>query len=90
MVRVFSNGPGDLGSIPGQVIPKTQKKKKKKKKTKQNKKKKKNKKKTKQKKKQTKTVLDASLLNTQHYKVWIKGEVGQSWERSSALLNTLM
>ena len=23
MVRVFANGPGDLGSIPGQVIPKT-------------------------------------------------------------------
>ena len=30
MVRVFTNGPGDQGSIP--VIPKTQKKKKKKKK----------------------------------------------------------
>ena len=25
MVRVFANGPGDLGSIPGWVIPKTQK-----------------------------------------------------------------
>ena len=25
MVGVFANGPGDLGSIPGQVIPKTQK-----------------------------------------------------------------
>ena len=25
MVRVFVNGPGDLGSIPGRVIPKTQK-----------------------------------------------------------------
>ena len=25
MVRVFASGPGDLGSIPGQVIPKTQK-----------------------------------------------------------------
>ena len=25
-VRVFANGPGDLGSIPGRVIPKTQKK----------------------------------------------------------------
>ena len=25
MVRVFTNGPGDRGSIPGQVIPKTQK-----------------------------------------------------------------
>ena len=23
MVRVFANGPGDVGSIPGQVIPKT-------------------------------------------------------------------
>ena len=35
-------------------------------------------------------VLDASLLNTQHYKVRIKGKVGQSWERSSALSNTLV
>ena len=51
MVIVFSSGPGDLGSIPGQVIPKTQK-----------------------------MVLDVSLLNTQHYKVQIKGKVGQSWE----------
>ena len=25
MIRVFANGPGDLGSIPGWVIPKTQK-----------------------------------------------------------------
>ena len=25
-----------------------------------------------------KMALDASLLNTQHYKVWIKGKVGQS------------
>ena len=25
MVRVFANGPGDWGSIPGQVIPKSQK-----------------------------------------------------------------
>ncbi len=25
MVRVFAIGPGDLGSIPGRVIPKTQK-----------------------------------------------------------------
>ena len=47
-VRVFANGPG---SIPGRVIPKTQK-----------------------------MVLDASLLNTQHYKVWIKGKVEQSRE----------
>ena len=29
-------------------------------------------------------VLDASLLNTQHYKVGIKGKVEQSRERSSA------
>ena len=32
-----------------------------------------------------KMVLDASLLNTQHYKVRIKGKVEQSRERSSAL-----
>ena len=32
-----------------------------------------------------KMVLDAALLNTQHYKVWIKGKVVQSRERSSAL-----
>ena len=32
-----------------------------------------------------KNILDASLLNTQHYKVWIKGKVEQSRERSSAL-----
>ena len=50
-VRVFANGAGDLGSIPGRVIPKTQK-----------------------------MVLDASLLNTQHYKVRIKGKVEQSGE----------
>ena len=30
-------------------------------------------------------VLDASLLNTQHYKVWIKGEMEQSRGRSSVL-----
>ena len=54
-VRVFANGPGDLRSIPGQVIPKT-----------------------------LKMVLDVSLLNTQHYKVRIKGKVEQSRERSSA------
>ena len=56
MVRAFANGPGDLGSIPGRVIPKTQK-----------------------------IVLDASLLNTQHYEVQIKGKVEQSRERSSTL-----
>ena len=50
-VRVFANGPGDLGSIPGRFIPKTQK-----------------------------MVLDASFLNTQHYKVRIKGKVEQSRE----------
>ena len=38
--------------------------------------------------KDTKMVLDASLLNTQHYKVWIKGKVEQSRERSSALRYT--
>ena len=54
--RVFANGPGELGSIPGRVIPKNQK-----------------------------MVLDGSLLNTQHYKVRIKGKVEQSMERSSAL-----
>ena len=61
MVTVLANGPGDLGSIPGWVIPKTQK-----------------------------IVLDASLLNTQSYKVRIKGKVGQSWERSSAIPYTLV
>ena len=30
-------------------------------------------------------ILDASLLNTQHYKVWIKGKVEQSRERSNTL-----
>ena len=40
MVRVFAKGPGDLGSIPGRVIPKTQK-----------------------------MILDATLLNSQYYKV---------------------
>ena len=54
--RVFVNGPGNLGSIPGRVIPKTQK-----------------------------MALDASLLNTQQYKVGIKGKVEQSMERSSIL-----
>ena len=46
--------PGTAGSIPGRVIPKTQK-----------------------------MVLDASSLNTQHYKVWIKGKVKQSRESSA-------
>ena len=53
---VFANGPGDLGSIPGHVIPKT-----------------------------LKMALDTSSLNTQQYKVHIKGKVEQSRERSSAL-----
>ena len=54
--RVFANGPGDRGSIPGSVILKT-----------------------------LKMVLDTSLLNTQQYKVRIKGKVKQSRERSSAV-----
>ena len=56
LVCMFANGPGDRGSIPGRVIPKT-----------------------------LKMVLDAALLNTQHYKVKLKGKVEQSKERSSAL-----
>ena len=60
-MEVFANGPGDRGSIPGQVITKTQK-----------------------------MVLDAALLNTQHYKVWIKGKVEQFREWSSALPYTAM
>ena len=35
-----------------------------------------------------KMVLDAALLNTQHYKVQIKDKVKQSRELSSALLYT--
>ena len=35
-------------------------------------------------------VLDTSLLNTQHYKVRIKGKVEQSKEKSSALPYTLV
>ena len=56
---LFANGPGDLGSIPGRVIPKT-----------------------------LKMVLDTYLLNTQQYKVRIKGKVQQSWEMSRALAYT--
>ena len=37
-----------------------------------------------------KMVLDASLLNTQHYKVDLKGKVEQSRKRSSALPYTLV
>ena len=59
--RVLANGSGDLGSIPGHVIPKT-----------------------------SKMVLDTSLLNTQHYKVQIKGKVAQSGKMSSALPYTLV
>ena len=44
--RVLTNCPGDRGSTPGRVIPKT-----------------------------LKMVLDTSLLNTQQYKVRIKGKV---------------
>ena len=58
---MFANGPRDLGSIQGCIIPKT-----------------------------LKMVLDTSLLNTQQYKVGIKGKVEQSRERSSALPYTLV
>ena len=53
---LFANGPGDRGSIPCRVIPKTQK-----------------------------MVLDAVLLNTQHYKVRIKGKVEQSRDWSGVV-----
>ena len=59
MSKVFANGLGDQGSIPGGIIPKTQK-----------------------------MVLDAALLNVQHYKARIKGKVEQSREWSSALSYT--
>ena len=59
LVRVFANGPVDRSSIPGRVIPKTQK-----------------------------MVLHASLLNTQHYIVRIKGKVEQSRETIIALPKT--
>ena len=59
--RVFASGPGDQGSIPGRLVPKT-----------------------------IKMVLDATLLNTQHYKANIKGKVEQSREWSSALLYILV
>ena len=51
--RVFANGPEDRCSIPGGVIPKTQK-----------------------------MVFNTPLLNTQHYKLRIKGKVDQSREKS--------
>ena len=53
---MFTNGPGDLGSIPGRILPKIQK-----------------------------IIHDSVLLNTQHYKLRIKGKVEQSREWSSAL-----
>ena len=59
VARVFANGLGDLGSIPGRVIPKIQK-----------------------------MVLNATLLNTQYYKVRIKVKLEQSRERSSTLSYT--
>ena len=62
MSRVFANGPGDWGSIPGQVIIK----------------------------RLQKMIHDTSLLNSQHYKVRIKGKVEQSREWSSALPYTLV
>ena len=37
-----------------------------------------------------KMVLDAALLNTQHYKVLIKGKVEPSREKTSALPYTLV
>ena len=58
---MFTNGPEDLGSIPGRVIPKD-----------------------------IRMVLDTFLLNTQQYKVRIKGKVEQFRERSSALPYTLV
>ena len=61
MVRVFANGAGDLGSVEGRVIQKTQK-----------------------------MVLDATLLNTQHYRVRIKGKMEQSKESSCSLPYTLV
>ena len=61
MVRVFPNGPGDVGSTPGRVIPNT-----------------------------LKMVLDTALLNTQQYKVRIKGKVQQSRKRISAILFTFL
>ena len=61
MSRVFANGLGDQDSMPGRIIPKTQK-----------------------------MVLEAAMLNTQHYKVRIKVKVEQSREWSSALHYTLV
>ena len=55
---MFDNGPENLGSIPGRVIPKT-----------------------------LKMVVDTSLLNTQQYKVRVKGKEEQSREWSSVSLH---
>ena len=57
----FANGLGDLGSIPGRIIPKT-----------------------------SKMIVDTALLNSQQYKVRVKGKVEKSRERSSALPYTLV
>ena len=59
IISPFAHDPGDLGSIPCRVKPKT-----------------------------FKMVLDTSSLNTQQYKIHIKGKVEQSRERSSALSYT--
>ena len=56
LLLLYSNGPGDMGSMPGRVIPDT-----------------------------FKMVFDASLLNTQQYKVRIKGKMEQSREKSKAI-----
>ena len=37
-----------------------------------------------------KKVIDATLLNTQHYKVGIKDKVRQSWEKNCTLPYTLV
>ena len=58
MGRVFGNGPGDLGSIPGRVLPKT-----------------------------FKMVLATSLLNTQQYKVRIKGKIRNLGRENCPLLH---
>ena len=61
MSSVLDNGPEERSSIPGRVIPKTQK-----------------------------MVLDAALLEIQHYKLRIKGKIEQSREWNSASLYTLV
>ena len=61
MSRVFANSSGGWGSIPGRVIPKSQK-----------------------------MLLEVALLNTQHYKVMIKGKVEQFRKWSIALPYTLV